>query len=157
VLCFSEDLRYECFPTKLSWRAFLLSPVRGKREQDIHPFASPLNFLGLKVTSLYVCVRAYACVRACVRVHECERERERERESVCVCVCVCVARARARVCVECFYSITPAARRYPLNHLLNPRPSALSYPRLRLMAFENSNIIRRSILSLLRAEMPQGP
>jgi len=31
-------------------------------------------------------------------------------------------------CVECFYSITPAARRYPLNHLLNPRSSALSTP-----------------------------
>lgn len=54
------------------------------------------------------------------------------------------------VYVECFYSITPAAQRHPLNHLLNPRPSALSPPRSRLMAFENSNIIRRSILSPLR-------
>lgn len=50
--------------------------------------------------------------------------------------------------LECFYSITPA-RRHPLNHLLNPRPSALSPSRSRLMAFENSNIIRRSIPSPL--------
>lgn len=37
-----------------------------------------------------------------------------------------------------------SVRRHPLNHLLNLRPSALSPPRSRLMAFENSNIIRRS-------------
>jgi len=84
--------------------------------------------------------------------------------SLCACVCACAcacactrARARVCVCVECFYSITPAARRHSLNHLLNPRPSALSSPRLQLMAFENSNIIRRSILSLLRTGMPQRP
>lgn len=65
-------------------------------------------------------------------------------------MCVCVY-------VECFYSITPAAQRHPLNHLLNPRPSALSPPRSRLMAFENSNIIRRSILSPLRTGTPLGP
>lgn len=59
-------------------------------------------------------------------------------------------------CVECFYSITPTARRHPLNHLLNPRPSALSPPRLRLMAFENSNIIRRSILFPLRTKRRRG-
>lgn len=43
-----------------------------------------------------------------------------------------------------------SVRRHPLNHLLNPRPSALSPPRSRLMAFENSNIIRRSISFPLR-------
>lgn len=67
-------------------------------------------------------------------------------------MCVCVY-----VYVECFYSITLAAQRHPLNHLLNPRPSALSPPRSRLMAFENSNIIRRSILSPLRKGTPLEP
>lgn len=126
---FLEDLRYERFPTKFSWRASSsFRWVRGKRErQDIHPFASfpppspLLDPLGSKVVT-----------------------------SVYVCICVCV-------CVECFYSITPAARRHPLNHLLNPRPSALSPARSRLMAFENSNIICRSILSPLRTGTPQGP
>lgn len=49
------------------------------------------------------------------------------------------------VCRVFLFHYPSRARRYPLNHLLNPRPSALSAPRSGLMAFENSNIIRRSI------------
>ena len=50
-------------------------------------------------------VRAFACVRACVRLHAfaCVSIRARARVSVRACVCVC-GRAHARVCIHTWVS-----------------------------------------------------
>lgn len=68
---------------------------------------------------------------------------------VCVCVCMYVS--------SVFIPLPQQYRAILLTTYLTHRPSVLSSPRSRLMAFENSNIIRRSILSPLRTGTPQGP
>lgn len=53
------------------------------------------------------------------------------------------ARKTVTVVCVCFYSITLGSSVILLTTYLTLRPSVLSPPRSRLMAFENSNIIRR--------------